>query len=156
MALPYLNSPGELAKLIDEYFDYIEGEYHLDEVPAKETKAQEAAIKKIKVWEREPEPATMAGLALYLGFDSRQAFDDYCASGQFRNILNQARLRIEAFYEKKLHNQSATGAIFALKSLGWNEKTENKAEEDNPPKTLKIELIVSGPKLADNEKDVVL
>jgi hypothetical protein len=59
-----------------------------------------------------------------------------------------------ADYEKKLHVTSSTGAIFALKSMGWNERTEKPA--DIATNNVKVEIIQSGPKLASFEKDVIL
>src|SRR6185312_8475058 len=97
----------DLATRIDKYFTYIEGEYHLDE-------------KDKPVWDREPDPATIAGLALFLGFNSIQGFITYEGSGRFANVLKKGRLRVEWIYEKKLHQQSSAGAIFMLKSMGWD------------------------------------
>jgi DNA-packaging protein gp3 len=142
----------ELKKLIDDYFDYIEGDYYEAEKPAKDGKTTTIE----KIWDRDPEPPTLAGLMLFLGFTSRQLFDSYCTEGEFADVLNRGRLRIEACYEKKLHSQSATGAIFALKSLGWNEKPEITKKDAEIFKTLKIEIIETGPTLAANEKEVVL
>ena len=150
----HFNTAAELSRLIDAYFNYIEGEYHFDNKQDKEGKGQQATDR--KVWAREPEPATIAGLAFSLGFTGRVEFDDYCTNGAYRHILSRGQLRIEACYEKKLHNTSPSGAIFALKNLGWNEKAENKTESQEIYKTLKVELIESGPKPAENEKAVIL
>ncbi len=60
-----------------------------------------------------------------------------------------------ADYEKKLHVTSSTGAIFALKSMGWNERTE-KTTDIATNNVLKVEIIQSGPKLASSEKEVIL
>jgi hypothetical protein len=141
-----------LATLVDAYFIYIEGEYHLEDKPGKTTDASAATH---KVCDREPEPPTITGLALYLGFNSRQELDDYEANGAYAHILKRGRLRIETGYEKKLHNQSSAGAIFALKSMGWNERTEGKPA-DALPRSLTIEIFNSGPAPAANEKDVEL
>jgi len=108
------------------------------------------------VWDREPEPATFAGLTLYLGFNSRQEFDDYEQNGAYAHLLKRAKLRIEASYERKLHNQSSTGAIFALKSMGWNERTDTISTAELLPKTIQIEIIETGPAPAATEKEVVL
>ncbi|MDB5115948.1 MAG: hypothetical protein JWQ79_1440 [Mucilaginibacter sp.] len=62
---------------------------------------------------------------------------------------------MEAAYEKKLHYQSSTGAIFALKSLGWNEKAENE-KSASLAKTIKVKIIESGPQPASSEKEVIL
>jgi hypothetical protein len=152
MSHAFFNTAAELKKLIDDYFDYIEGDYYEAEKPAKDGKP--TAVE--KVWDRGPEPPTMTGLMLFLGFNSRVLFEGYCTEGEFADVLNQGRLRIEACYEKKLHSQSATGAIFALKSMGWNEKPEITKKDTKIFKTLKIEIIEAGPTLAAHEKEIVL
>jgi hypothetical protein len=144
----------QLARLIEGYFDFIQGESHLDNQTMPEDKTKVTTAK--KVWDREPEPATVAGLMLFLGFNERIEFNDYCTNGAFADVLNRGRLRVEASYEKKLHTQSSAGAIFALKSLGWNEKMDNKEDDQDAYKTLKIELLETGPKLAEDEKSVIL
>jgi hypothetical protein len=138
---------------IDEYFAYIKGEYQIEDNGVKCAKTTAA---KKKTWLREPEPATITGLAFFLGFNSRHAFDDYETNGKFAHILKRGRLGIEAEYEKKLHQQPASGAIFALKNMGWNEKPDNKFPAEASPKSLKIKIIESGPAPASTEKEVVL
>lgn len=145
----------KLNQLIDAYFIHINGEYHFEAKPVKTTKTA-ASTPEVKVWDRQPEPATITGLALYLGFSSRQAFDDYEATGKHALLLKRGRLRIEAEYEKKLHQQPASGAIFALRSMGWNEKTEDKPINGTSSKTLKVKILESGPIPATNEKEVML
>lgn len=68
---------------------------------------------------------TITGLALHLGFSSRKAFYDYENKPEFSDTIKKARLRIEKEYEKQLYNDKCTGAIFALKNLGWKDKVEN-------------------------------
>lgn len=88
----------------------------------------EAFTEKVKEYfanEVSPEnPPTITGLALYLGFDSRQSFYDYEEREAFSYTVKRARTFIENEYEKKLHGNSCTGAIFALKNMGWKDKTE--------------------------------
>ena len=67
---------------------------------------------------------TITGLALYLGFVSRQSMLDYEAKPEFSGIIKKARTRIELEYEKMLHLDKCTGAIFALKNFGWKDKQE--------------------------------
>jgi hypothetical protein len=150
----FFNTPAQLKKLIDDYFDYIKGDCHETEKPGKEGKTQSFTVE--KVWNREPEPPTLSGLMLFLGFNTRQLFDTYCSEGEFADILNRGRLNIEACYEKKLHSPSATGAMFALKSMGWNEKPDTPAKETEVLKVLTIELVETGPTLAVNEREVTL
>lgn len=67
---------------------------------------------------------TITGLALFLGFESRQSFYDYEKNGEFSYTIKRARLSIEQSYEEALLSKNSTGAIFALKNFGWKDKTE--------------------------------
>ena len=67
---------------------------------------------------------TITGLAMYLGFDSRQSLYDYEKRPEFSYIIKAARLAVENSYEKSLRSVSVTGAIFALKNMGWRDKVE--------------------------------
>lgn len=68
---------------------------------------------------------TITGLALFLGFNNRRSLYDYEEEPEFSHAIKKARLRIENEYEKQLYNDKCTGAIFALKNLGWKDKVEN-------------------------------
>jgi DNA-packaging protein gp3 len=67
---------------------------------------------------------TITGLAMYLGFDSRQSLYDYEKREEFSFIIKAARLAVENSYEKSLRTVSVAGAIFALKNMGWRDKVE--------------------------------
>lgn len=69
-------------------------------------------------------PLTITGLALHLGFESRQSFYDYEKNEVFSYIIKKARLFVEKMYEEKLLTNNCTGAIFALKNFGWKDKIE--------------------------------
>ena len=104
---PFYKTPKELQEAVDEYFEnpetetlYIEGQPH--EVPI----------------------LTITGLALRLGFCSRQSFYDYEKRDKFSYTIKRARTFIENNYEKLLQKNNVTGAIFALKNLGWKDKSE--------------------------------
>ncbi len=155
MSQPSFKSARYLAAKIDTYFKHIDDEHR----PAANLEKDSAKklLPKKSAGIHGPQPATIAGLAFFLGFNSRQAFDDYETNGKFSSVLKRGRLQIEAVYEKKLHNhQSAAGAIFALKSMGWNEKPEGKTIDTSAFKSIKIEIVETGPKPVENEKDVVL
>lgn len=68
--------------------------------------------------------STVTGLALALGFESRQSIYDYKESGEFSYIIKRALLQVENGYEERLSENNVTGAIFALKNMGWKDKTE--------------------------------
>ena len=68
---------------------------------------------------------TVTGLALYLGFESRQSLYDYEKRDGFSYITKRWKLRIENEYEKlMLVSRNPTGPIFALKQMGWSDKQE--------------------------------
>lgn len=91
---PHFASPEELIKEVEGFFDY-----------CKENE----------------EKATITGLTLYLGFESRSSLDDYCKrSEEFSYIIKRARLAVENSYE--LNGQTID--IFALKNMGWKDKSE--------------------------------
>ena len=117
---PIFKNAKQLAKKVDAYFEYIKGESH--------------GSGKRKVWDREPEPATICGLTLYLGFAHRSTLDDYEEVEEFSNIIKRARLRVAFEYEKKLSDQKPTGPIFALKNMGWsdNKSIELSSDPDKP------------------------
>jgi len=137
-------------KLIGLYFEHIAGEFHFEEVPDK----RDETTRK-KVWDRDAEPPTFTGLALYLGFDSRDAFTEYEHKGEFASTIKRGRLRIEVEYEKRLHQQSPSGAIFALKNMGWNER-ENSPLNNEPSEPLQVNIIEVGLNTASSETDVAI
>lgn len=101
---PIFKNETELRKAVDEYFDYIK---------------------------EEKEPATVTGLTLFLGFANRQSLYDYEENNEkYSCIIKRARARVEHEYEKCLFAQSPTGAIFALKNMGWRDKSEIAHEGD--------------------------
>ena len=67
---------------------------------------------------------TITGLALYLGFESRQSFYAYELKPDFSYTIKRSRLFIENEYEELLQSGNVAGAIFALKNLGWSDKQE--------------------------------
>jgi hypothetical protein len=141
-----------LNQKIQDYFFYIQGEYHIEQKLPKNAK-EDTAPENVIIYDRQPEPPTITGLALHIGFSSRQEFEEYEKKPRYAQSLKRARLKIESEYEKKLHLTSATGAIFALKSLGWN---DDKETGNITLKTLDIQIIETGPQLAANEKEVAL
>lgn len=119
---PFYSSPDEMGAEIDKYIEHVKGEWHMEDKPGKN-----GGIFPTKVWDRYPEPITITGLCLFLGFESRQSFYDYEKREGFSYIIKKARMIVENGYEKRLSNDipgSATGAIFALKNMGWKDQQE--------------------------------
>jgi hypothetical protein len=105
----YYKTTEELESKIDEYFN--------------------SGIKKRKIVVGKPpnqetvliEIPTITGLAYFLGFESRQSLYDYGKREEFSYIIKKAQLFIEVHYEEMLHYGNTTGAIFALKNMGWKD-----------------------------------
>ena len=60
------------------------------------------------------------GLALFLGFCSRQSIYDYKENQEYSYVLKRATLAVENSYE----TNGTAFDIFALKNMGWKDKTE--------------------------------
>lgn len=117
---PFYETPDEMQEKIEEYFEYIKGEFHFE---TRETENFEEI--KVVVWDRHPEPALITGLTLFLGFCDRQSLYDYQNNKpEFTAIVKRARLRVEMAYEFRLAEDKPVGAIFALKNMGWKDKQE--------------------------------
>ena len=84
----------------------------------------EAFSKKVDEYFETDQSPTWTGLALYLGFESRQSLEDYKKREGFSYPIKKALLRIENQYEKNIATRNPAGAIFALKNFGWRDKQE--------------------------------
>jgi hypothetical protein len=122
---PIFATTEELQLEVEKYFIYIDGEFHEEEVDVFDRKSKQTKKVKTVVWDRKPEPPTITGLVLFLGFVSRQSLLDYAKRGdEFSDIVKRAKCRVEHGYEKALWGDTPTGAIFALKQMGWSDKQE--------------------------------
>ena len=71
------------------------------------------------------EPYTWTGLALYLGFTSRQALDNYTQYDEFSETVRRAKLRCENYAERMaLTSRNPAGPIFILKNYGWSDSEQ--------------------------------
>jgi hypothetical protein len=87
-------------------------------------------------------PLTITGLALALGFTSRQALLNYQAKAEFVDTIARAKSRIECYAEERLFDKDgANGAKFSLSNNfdGWKEKQSIEADV-NQDVTINIEL----------------
>jgi len=145
MLSPVFKTARKLANKVDAYFRYIEGAYNSEIKAGKEEKKHT----------REPEPATLTGLALFIGFNSLIELYDYEQNGEFADVISRGCLQVQSAYEKKLHQQSSSGAIYALKNLMRKEKGDHPA-----PVIQKINIeavtVETGYKIASNESEVTI
>ena len=104
---PLYSNPEEMQIKIDEYF--------------KDCPDKKQVFTKNGIFEM-PCP-TLTGLALYLGFCDRRSMYEYENKPEFTHTIKKARSRMEIVYEQLLQYGNS-GAIFALKNLGWKDKQE--------------------------------
>lgn len=72
-------------------------------------------------------PPTITGLALTLGFTSRQALLNYQGKKEFVDTITRAKSRVEQYTEERLFDRDgANGAKFSLTNnfKGWSEKQQ--------------------------------
>lgn len=76
-------------------------------------------------------PPTVTGLALALGFTSRQALLDYQAKKEFVDTVTRAKSRIEAYAEERLFDRDGQrGAEFSLKyNFRWVDEKKDDSKE---------------------------
>lgn len=70
------------------------------------------------------EKPTITGATLYLGFCDKTTLYDYRDREGFSHSVKRLLLFVENGYEVSLQGNNVTGAIFALKNMGWKDKTE--------------------------------
>jgi len=92
--------------------------------PAK-YKTPEELQKAVDSYFQNNDRITLSGLALHLGFESRQTLYNYAERDEFLDIIKKARMTVEASYEDRLiYESNATGVIFALKNMDWTDKQQ--------------------------------
>lgn len=117
-------SKEEIQEKIDKYFSDCEGEVLKDE------EGNPILNKYGGVIIMGSKPPTITGLALALGFASRQALLNYQDREEFNDTIMRAKSRVEQYAEERLFDRDgSSGAQFSLKNnfKGWNadKKEEN-------------------------------
>lgn len=74
--------------------------------------------------EEKKERPMITGLCLYLGFADKTTLYDYRDRPEYSHPVKRAIMRVEMAYESRLDSQAVAGSIFALKNMGWKDKTE--------------------------------
>lgn len=67
---------------------------------------------------------SVTGLSLSLGFADKTTLYEYRDRPEFSYPIKTALTLIEQYHEERLSENNVTGAIFALKNMGWKDKTE--------------------------------
>lgn len=106
----------ELEAAIDAYFEQCKGHpLEVNGEPIYDKYGQPVIV--------DVHPPTVTGLALYLGFSSRQALLNYQGRKQFNDTIMRGKARVEAYAEERLFDRDgANGAKFSLVNnfSGWS------------------------------------
>ena len=122
---PKYKSKKEIQEKIDAYFEECKGKILTDDEGNIITDKYGEAIYIDK------KPLTITGLALALGFNSRQSLLNYQDKEEFVDTITRAKARVEQYAEERLFDKNgANGAKFSLSNNfeGWKEKQEIEAK----------------------------
>lgn len=124
---PAYKTPEEMQEKIDEYFTRCAGEMLRDEdgQPVYDKWGQPVMIN--------VRPPTVTGLALALGFTTRQALLNYQAKPRFIDTVTRAKSRCEEYAESRLYDRDGSrGAMFSLTNnfKGWSNNPEHHSEDE--------------------------
>lgn len=134
---PFYNTVEEMQERIDAYFKECDGKVLTDSDgnPLFDKYGMPILY--------DVRPYTITGLALSLGFNSRQALLNYQAKEEFHDTIMRAKARVERYAEERLYDKDgANGAKFSLANNfdGWREKQTIEADVKNDV-TINIELV---------------
>lgn len=132
---PKYKTKEEIQQKIDTYFKECEGvPLMIDGEPVLDKFGDAVIIGK--------RPLTITGLALALGFNSRQSLLNYQDKPEFMDTITRAKAKVEQYAEERLFDKDgANGAKFSLANNfeGWKEKQQIEADVKNEV-TINIEL----------------
>lgn len=115
---PFFSNNEELSQKIDEYLKTTGQQIKTlpDGTPVYNLKGEPVIVNI---------PPTVAGLAYFLGFVSRQSIYDYKNRNEvYSYTINRAILHIEGYNEGQLTcNPKPMGAMFWLKNHGWKDES---------------------------------
>lgn len=118
-------SKEEIQEKIDKYFSDCDGEVLKDE------EGNPILNKYGGVIIVGSKPPTVTGLALALGFTSRQALLNYQGKEEFVDTITRAKTRVEQYAEERLFDRDGShGAQFSLRNnfKGWNGERESNTD----------------------------
>ncbi|WP_417018008.1 terminase small subunit [Anaerotignum sp.] len=123
---PKFRTKEEIQEKIDAYFKECDGELLMDD-----NGNPVCTPKTGLVYIKQPKPPTVTGLALALGFASRQSLMEYQGKKEFADTIIRAKSRIEEYAEARLFDRDGVnGAKFSLINnfRGWGEKPEQEQD----------------------------
>ena len=118
---PMYKTPEEMQVVIDKYFEACSGEYITDDDGNLMTDKYGHPVK------TKERPLTITGLALALGFTTRQSLLNYEGDPKFLDTIKRAKAKVEQYAEERLFDKDGVnGAKFNLSNnfKGWSEKQQ--------------------------------
>lgn len=118
---PLYTDPEEMQRRIDAYFTSCEGKVlYKPDGSAQLDKWGNVVMVHVR-------PPTITGLALALGFTSRQSLLNYQGKSAFVDTITRAKLRVESYAEERLFDRDgAAGARWTLAcNFGWREQPKD-------------------------------
>lgn len=147
---PKYTSKEEIKELIEKYFKSCEGEI------LKDGKGNPVLNK----WENpviiNQRPPTVTGLALALGFSTRQGLLNYQGKKEFLDTITRAKARVEQYTEERLFDRDGVnGARFSLTNnfSGWGEKPPSVLDEEEQRARI-AQLKAQTDKLTGNNQEI--
>ena len=134
---PMFTSKEEMQEKINQYFEDCEGKVLKDDNGEMVLDKYGAPV---VVGKR---PLTITGLALALGFNSRQSLLNYQDKDEFNDTILRAKAKVEQYAEERLFDKDgANGAKFSLANnfKDWREKQSIEADV-NSELTINIDLV---------------
>lgn len=136
---PKYKNKEEIEELIDKYFKECEGELFVDD-DDKPVVTEKGSV----IYIVPPKPPTVTGLALALGFSTRQSLLNYQGKKEFMDTITRAKSYIEEYAERRLFDRDGVqGAKFSLINnfKGWSEKSK---DDSNQESIDKLDAILEG------------
>lgn len=132
---PMYKTVDEIEEKIEKYFENCKG------YPLTDSKGKQIFNKFGSPVFVDVHPPTITGLALALGFASRQALLNYQAKPEFNDTITRAKARVEQYAEERLFDRDGSnGAQFSLRNnfKGWKED-----EQDNKDALAKLDEVLN-------------
>ena len=142
---PFYKTPEEMQEVIDKYFLQCQGKPFLDE------NGEVLRDKYGEIILQDAKPPTVTGLALALGFTSRQALLNYQAKKAFVDTVTRAKSRVEEYTEERLFDREGQrGAEFSLThNFKWIDKKDE--EEDKGGGVVRLAPVLPEPVPPEDE-----
>ena len=148
---PKFKTKEEIQEKIDSYFQECEGIPFFDD-DGKPLRTEKGCV----VYEKAPKPPTVTGLALALGFLSRQSLLEYQGKLEFSDTITRAKSYIEEYTERRLFDRDGVqGAKFSLINnfKGWSDKPEKDNEDTVSSNMVALAEIIANSNRERNIKD---